>query len=96
MSEPQEAIQDLMNRYGFEEKEALAAYHLRKARQIFEELYAPGDDPGVGLVRTIYNQMLWGSHFRALTRMLGTRVLMRDYPDGWARPPASEEETDSG
>jgi hypothetical protein len=79
-----EEIEGIMRRNGLEEKEALAGYHLRQARHLFEELYgADQGDAGAGFVADVYNEMHFGTHFDVLNNMLGLRVLFRDFPEGW-------------
>jgi hypothetical protein len=86
-----EELEDLMRRNGLEEKEAEAAYHLKRASEIFDELHRYEGDPGIGLVRDLQNQMAFGIHFGALTQLLALRVAQRDHPEGWRRRRESEE-----
>jgi hypothetical protein len=99
-----EIIEDLMRRYGYEEKEAEIAYHLREARtRLFELLRAEAKaeaeaeaEAGVGGFRRFYEETFIQSsvlpHFTALSSLLATRVLARQFPEGWGfRPPREEE-----
>lgn len=108
MEENQEHIQDLMRRFGFSEKEALAAHHLDKAwalcEEIHKEAFAEKSDatqPNLeeaarelweGIHREIYGHVHIHAHFRELYRFLGMKVLERHYPEGWGREPQDEEE----
>ena len=92
-------IEAYMYRYGYDEKEAEAAYHLRQARIRTGEMYrdeaeARGTvDEALGLPNfpTIYAQMDVMSsvtpHFDALENLLAWRVLARQYPEGWGGRP---------
>jgi hypothetical protein len=101
-----ENIEDLMRRYGGEEKEAEAFYYLRKARDCFKEMYqdagkekAAGTGP-MAVLPKLWSQTFFLSnvhpHFEALSSLLAKRVLGRDYPEswgeGWGSRPASNEE----
>jgi hypothetical protein len=91
-----EEIEDWKRRYGYEEKEAEAAYHLREARNRILELYQADVEAGAGSYPTIYSQMSLQSatvpHFDALFNLLARRVLARQFPEGWGYRPAPEEE----
>ena len=91
-------IEDYMQRYGYDEKEAEAAYHLRRARSLIGEMYT--DEAGAealiaevlgtagGLPRTYAQIFLMSSvipHFDALQNLLVRRSLARQYPEGWGR-----------
>ena len=90
--EPNRAeIEDRMRRLGLEETEARAAYHLRRAQELFEELYGPNEGESGAFLTDVYNEMYFKVHFRALTNLLGRRVLARDYPEGWGGRPEPEE-----
>jgi hypothetical protein len=84
---------DYKNRYGYDEKEAEAAYHLRRARTLIGEMYA--DEAGAdtliaevlgttaGLPRMYAQVFLMSSvvpHFEALQNLLVRRSLARQYP----------------
>ena len=89
MNEPsREYIEDRMRRYGLEEKEALASYHLNRARDLFKELHA-SDYEEVGQsynpMARLMHEMHYGTRFTSLQNMLRQRVLRRDYPEGWGR-----------
>ena len=92
-----------MRRYRYEE-EAVIAYHLREARtRLFEllraEARAEADaevEAGVGGFRRLYEETFIQSniisHFSALSNLLATRVLARQFPEGWSFQPPREEE----
>jgi hypothetical protein len=96
-------IEDYMQRYGYDVKEAEAAYHLRRARSLIGEMYT--DEAGAealiaevlgtpgGLPRTYAQMFLMSSvipHFDALQNLLVRRSLARQYPEGWRRRQESE------
>jgi hypothetical protein len=82
MDERPEQIEDIMRRYGFEEDEAYAHYHLEEAKQRFEKLY------GRGLVTST---MIF-PHIFALRSFLAHKVLRRDHPEGWRNVPVAEDD----
>lgn len=83
-----------MRRFGFEEKEAEALYHLDKARDLFDEI-SVGDEKG--FAKLLFFEMDAGTLFRQLRRHLAMRVLRRNYPEGWGYvPPTDDEEEDQG
>jgi len=90
-------IEGYRRRYGYDEKEAQAAYHLARARSLIGEIYQDeaeaeaaieGAFGGVGFPR-IYAQMFLMSavipHFDALEALIMRRSLKRQYPEGWGR-----------
>jgi hypothetical protein len=97
-----EIIEDLMRRYRYEE-EAVIAYHLREARtRLFELLRAEARaeaeaeaEAGVGGFRRLYEETFIQSnvipHFSALSNLLATRVLARQFPESWGFQPPREE-----
>jgi hypothetical protein len=91
-----EIIEDLMRRYRYEE-EAVIAYHLREARtRLFELLRAEAEaEAGVGGFRRLYEETFIQSnvipHFSALSNLLATRVLARQFPESWGFQPPREE-----
>jgi hypothetical protein len=95
-----EQIEDLMRRYGYEEKEAETAYHLGEAQaRIFEMYRAEAQaeaEAGTGGFPTLYAEMSLRSdiipHFEALGSVLAKRVLARQFPEGWGYRPAPEQE----
>ena len=92
MEEDHKLVEDLMRLYGFEEKEARAAYHLGIAEELFEEIseeaYHRGGFPRVrGIQAWMHDEMDFGEHFHALRNQLARRVLQRDYPEGWGMRP---------
>jgi hypothetical protein len=92
VEEEQERLEELMRLYGFEEKEARAAYHIGLAEELFEEIseeaYKSSGFPSVRGVRTwMHDEMDFGEHFHALRNQLARRVLQRDYPEGWGMRP---------
>ena len=97
MEENRKQLEDLMRLYGFEEKEARAAYHLGIAEELFEELSEETyDTRGVprarGVEAWMHDEMDFGEHFHALRNQLARRVLRRDYPEGWGRRPGASSE----
>jgi hypothetical protein len=92
-------IEDYMDRYGYDRKEAEAAYHLRQARIRIGEMYRDEAEARgaveeafgvVGFPRTHAQVFLMSSvipHFDALENLLARKVLARQYPDGWGRRP---------
>jgi hypothetical protein len=92
-------IDDLQQRYGFEEDEAAAYWHLQLAGQLMNEMRSAdlwqemsrheGQDDAAGQQQAILldHTGRWhsrvGQHFAALNQELGRRVLRRTYPDGW-------------
>jgi hypothetical protein len=100
-----EIIEDLMRRYRYEEEEAVIAYHLREARtRLFELLRAEARaeaeaeaeaEAGVRGFRRLYEETFIQSnvipHFSALSNLLATRVLARQFPEGWGFQPPREE-----
>jgi hypothetical protein len=98
VEENHKQLEDLMRLYGFEEKEARAAYHLGIAEQLFEEIseeeaYERRRVPRVrGVEAWMHDEMDFGEHFHALRNQLARRVLRRDYPEGWGRRPEASSE----
>jgi signal transduction histidine kinase len=93
MEPGREEVEGLMRRNGLTEKEAEAAYHLRRAKELFEELYAAeDDDPARGFVARVYNDIHFG-HFGALNRYLAMRVVRRDHPKGWGQQREPDEQS---
>ncbi len=91
-------IQDLMRRFGYKEREAEAAYHLRRAWDLFDELYDEwfaGETirQTAGLVNRRHDVT---PHFDALFNLLARSVLADDYPEGWGRGSARDLEEDPG
>lgn len=84
-----EELQDLIERFGFEEKEAEAFYHLNKARDLFDEL-SVGDERR--FAKLLFFEMDAGTLFRQLRRHLAVRVLRRNYPEGWGYIPPEDTE----
>jgi hypothetical protein len=91
MEPSRKVIADIMRRQGLEEREALASYHLRRAWQLFNELFTYEGAPDLGLVADLRNEMQFGLHFSALNRLLAWRVVQRDYPEGWRSRPDRDE-----
>jgi hypothetical protein len=97
VEENHEQIEELMRLYGFEEKEARAAYHLGIAEELFEEIskeayQTRGFARARGVEGWMHDQMDFGEHFQALRNQLARRVLGRDYPEGWGRRPGASSE----
>jgi hypothetical protein len=77
MSEPQDAIQDLMSRYGFEETEARAYYYFNEARWAYENMDKAKDpEAGVGAF-TIFSL----PHFNTLRNEIIRRAWEREHPE---------------
>ena len=92
MEDEQKRLEELVRLYGFEEKEARAAYLLGLAEELFEEIskeaYQRGGFAAVrGVHAWMHDEMDFGEHFHALRNQLARRVLGRDYPEGWGRRP---------
>jgi hypothetical protein len=97
-----------MQRYGYEEKEAQAVYHLRQARMRLGEIYQ--DDAvaraafeqavGVEGFPKIYASLFLMSsvipHLDALEGLLVKKALERQYPEGWSRRRQEGEGTEEG
>jgi hypothetical protein len=97
VEENHKLVENLMRLYGFEEKEARAAYHLGVTEELFEEIseeaYKSGGIARVrGLEAWMHDEMDFGEHFHALRNQLARRVLQRDYPEGWGRRPGQDSE----
>jgi hypothetical protein len=95
-----EQIEAFVRDYGLEGKEAQAAYYLRRARELFEELheeaYSSGEDVIAGQRGRIEYTAHIQPHFMALNAVLQRRVLERTYPEGWGRPPGGGEKHSEG
>jgi hypothetical protein len=97
VEEDHKRVEDLMRLYGFEEKEARAAYYLGIAEELFEEIseeaYQRGGFARVrGIQAWMHDEMDFGEHFHALRNQLARRVLQRDYPEGWGRRPGQSSD----
>ena len=97
MEVEQNRLEELMRLYGFEEKEARAAYHLGLAEELFEEISKEAyQRSGFARVRGVqawmHDEMDLGEHFQALRNQLARRVLQRDYPEGWGVRPSSSSD----
>ena len=99
MEPDREIIEDLMRRYRYEEEEAVIAHHLREARtRLFEllraEARAEAEAEAGGFPRLYQETFILSNvipHFTALSNLLATRVLARQFPEGWgSQPPPSE------
>ncbi len=78
MSEPQDAVQDLMNNYGFEEAEAQAYYqHLDHARQAYEAMVMTEDPTATGEEAFM---LFFLPHFSALRNDILRRAWEREHP----------------
>ena len=87
MEEGREHIEDLMRRYGYEEREAEVAYHLGRAQDLLaemhEESFSLSETVALpGLRASMYRMAFVEPHFRALFALLDRRVLERNYPRG--------------
>jgi hypothetical protein len=87
-----ETIEDLMQRYGYEEKEAEAAHHLRQAWDLIVEIYEVRSGSLPAFTTGMFKVGFVDPHFYALFGLLGRKVLQRDYPEGWGPPLQLEEE----
>lgn len=96
MEPEREVVEDLMERFGYTEQEARAAFHLGRAEDLLEEVFLDsalegGGGRGVGkLVWMAY----YGQHFGAIKGLLARKSAGRAYPEGWgsqARDPKPEE-----
>jgi hypothetical protein len=92
-------IEDLRGRYGFEEDEALAFWHIRQAGGLMNEMRRSelhqeiarheGQDDEVAFrqITIAVHTARWHTtvwqHVIALHQVLGNRVLRRHYPEGW-------------
>jgi hypothetical protein len=108
MEDDRDHIEDLKQRYGYEEKEAQAVYHLREARMRFGEIYqddavaraafeqAVGveDFPKIYASLFLMNSVI--PHFDALEGLLVKKALERQYPEGWGRRHQEGEGTEEG
>jgi hypothetical protein len=77
MSEPQDAVQDLMSRYGFEEAEARAYYYLDEARKEYRDMVI-AEAESMGKARFA---MLFSPHFRTLRNDIIRRAWEREHLD---------------
>ena len=84
MENEREQIEDIMRRYGYEEDEAYAHYHLKEAQERLEKIYDRGFLSATMILPHIY----------ALRSLLASRVLRRDYPEGWGNVSDEEEDED--
>ncbi len=90
-----EQLQDLMRRFGYEEKEAEAHYHLQKARDLFDEIFVRDEQSNFAAL--LLHEMDAGVVFKGLGRKLAMRVLRRKYPEGWGHvAPRDDEEGHQG
>jgi hypothetical protein len=99
-------IEDLRQRYGFEEDEAVAFWHLQQAGDLMNKMRSAdllqeinrheGQDDEAAFRQVIVPNHVarWhsrvGQHFAALNQALGRRVLGRAFPDGWGGQYQSE------
>ncbi len=100
MENSSQQVEDLIRLFGLEDKEARAAYHLRIAEELFEEISEEASKtsgfPRVRGIRAwMHDEMDFGEHFYALRNQLARRVLQRDYPEGWGRRPGPRPEAGS-
>jgi hypothetical protein len=94
-------LEALQRAYGFEEDEAVAFWHLRRAGSLMNQMRSAdlhdeldrheGQDgqelrqQAILLDSTLRWHSTVGQHFAALIRELGNRVLRRNFPDGWGK-----------
>jgi hypothetical protein len=106
-----EEIEDLRRRFGFEEREAGAAWHLRRAAELIAELRKadveerlrreeketfPPEEAYPLVSREMAGAQSIRQHFSALYRELGVRVLRRTFPDGWGGDTTPTDEEEEG
>lgn len=72
-------IGEVMEVTGLEAREAEAWIYLWRAEGIFKETYSDGK----GMGGTVFMGTQVTPHFHVLRNILGTRVLGRQYPQGW-------------
>jgi hypothetical protein len=97
MENSSQQLEDLIRLFGLEDKEARAAYHLRIAEELFNEIsqeaYKTSGFARVpGIEAWMHDEMDFGEHFHMLRNQLARRVLQRDYPEGWGRRPGPRPE----
>jgi hypothetical protein len=101
-------IESLQRRYGFEEDEALAFWHISEAGKLMNDMRSADlkeeldrsegrdDQEARQQAFVLDSTARWhstvGQHFTALQRVLADRVLRRDYRDGWGRRYAVTDE----
>ena len=101
-------ISDLRRRFGFEQDEAVAYWHLRQAAELIfalkevdiakdlrqEERDTIPYAEASALVSSEVAAIQAGiqQHFTALYRELGVRVLRRNFPEGWGGDPIADED----
>ena len=99
-------VEDLRRRFGFQDKEAGAFWHLAQAKMLMSDFKREDaheaiqssnarDQAGFALLNT--HEMAKAeasvfSHFLALERELANRVLRRDYPQGWGKAESFDED----
>ena len=102
----EQEIEDLRRRFGFEEKEAGAFWHLTQAKLLMidfkrddahEAIQSSNARDQAGFALLNAHEMAKAeanvfSHFLALERELASRVLRRDYPEGWGRAEPFDED----
>lgn len=94
MTEPApERVEDLMRRFGYTEREARVAIYLREAEDLLTELERE-TFPGPNIGHLVWRETHVREHFSALRRLLGIRVLRRDYPEGWGQLPGRDDQED--
>src|SRR5215213_1805990 len=98
MEEDRQQVDNFIRLFGLEDKEARAAYHLRSAENLFEEISeeahrASGYPSVPGIRAWMHDEMDFREHFHALRNQLARRVLQRDYPEGWGRKPGPKSGT---
>jgi hypothetical protein len=90
----QERVEDVMQRFGYTEPEARVAIHLGEAENLLTELEREAYS-GPKIAHYVWRETHLRENFKALRKVLGIRVLRRDYPEGWGHvPPKEEEEND--
>ena len=80
MEEERRQVEEFVRRFGLEEREARAAFHLRLAEELFEgiskEAHRTSGYPSLPGIRLwMHDEMDFGEHFQALRNQLARRVL---------------------
>lgn len=96
MANNRDEIEDLMRRYGYQEKEAEAAYHLIRARDLLGEISAEkfAEERMSEYMSGLTQLIDLKPHFDALFSVLQRQVLTRAYPEGWGQYKSSEDNPD--
>jgi hypothetical protein len=85
MAPDEDRIAHIVETHGTTKQEARIIYHLDSARELINDL-----EPPEGW--SIRNRVSVELNLRALYRLIGIRVLERNYPEGWGFIPQYEDE----